>query len=108
MGYCGCGADPMGHLWGAVAVVPTLWGIYGALWLRSGAYGIDLWSLWESMGCCGCGADPMGDQWGAVAAVWAYGISMGCCGCSPGPMGRIYGAISPGPIEKRTNRKEDL
>ena len=39
MGCCGCGADSMGHLWGALAAVPTLWGhLWGAVaavsWLR--------------------------------------------------------------------------
>ena len=73
MGCCGCGTDPMGNLWAAVAAVWDLWGICGLLWLQCGTYGIDLWTLWESMGCCGCGVGPMGDLWAAVAAVWAYG-----------------------------------
>ena len=42
MGRCGCGADPMGYLWGAVAAVPSVWGIYGVLWLRSHSYGVRL------------------------------------------------------------------
>ena len=69
MGCCGCGmglmglpygscvdpwaADPMGDLWAAVAAVPTLWAIYGLLWLRCQPYG-------ESMGCCGCGVGSIG------------------------------------------------
>ena len=49
-------------LWATVAAVLTLWGIYGALWLRCRPYG-------ASMGRCGCGANPMGHIWG-IGHIW--------------------------------------
>ena len=100
MGRCGCGADPMGYLWGAVAAVPSVWGIYGVLWLRCQPYG-------AHMGRCGCGTGPMGDLWAAVTAVttlWEmYGhVCMHACmyvrnvclyvwDCGVGPMGDLWG-----------------
>ena len=96
MGFCGCSVGPMGliyepygNLWGAVAAVPTLWGICGQVWLRCRPHG-------ASLGCCGCGMGLMGlihgpyenllvavaavsTLWGLYGPLWLRCGTMGIC-----------------------------
>ena len=89
--------DLWGDLWGAVAAVLTLWGIYGVLWLRCRPYG-------ASMGRCGCGLGPMGliygsfgNLWGAVVAVLTLWGTYGALWLRCGPMGILRGAVAAVP-----------
>ena len=84
------------YLWGPMVLQVCTYMICLDLWDCSIASMGDYKSLTAVYGdiyvlLWGCGLRPMGNLWDHAAAVW-----------------HLWETISPGPIEMRTNRNEDL
>ena len=72
----------VGRYGSALCVRPPDPQIWGALWVRPGAMGLE-WSYGAGLGLWG--------RPGAVGQEWSYGAGLGLWG-RPGPMGQGYGA----------------
>ena len=79
---CGVRPPDVGRYGSPLSVRPPDQQIWGSLWVRPGAMGLE-WSYGAGLGLWG--------RPGAVGQEWSYGAGLGLWG-RPGPMGQGYGA----------------